>query len=705
MIDLNEKAKKAFSSKDFVSASKHYDEALGTLDAFATAALVKKAGDLLDTSQNNPSIISTASCLASFILRLKPFYFEAIETHVRAAKTCPRLLDTSKFLLKFYLSKDGTDEEAKRLLDSLVDEGSSEASAILSLTDVSYLEDADVLLTDEVAKLVGNILNNVALCQLKVGKFNAAASSACQALLFLSSPDARIKALFRIAHALAMGGHIESAESAIEAAESSGLKKAEVRILKENLNEGKGKHLWAKHLQTCLRDDKKQLDCSEFLSEKISIGVSTTKGLGIVANSPITKGDVLLVQQPVHFVPPTSATDCQDHINFSKHLLAKVLENPVDEAAIRLVAMKGSRPSKEELPTITTAFRHLPYLPFLYDQLQVTQLREEAKRIFGEMPIKVHEGSSTQESEGRKLASIISGVVQRLPRGQASSLAMTFEDRYKKTMTQSGGSGSELGQMGLWPIPTLMHHSDYPTASFGTLGGVGVVVAIRDMKPGDSVTLMMAGIQCLKDRQTLLKSMNASFNEGFDPDFPLTPAEVDLSTKLEDAFEKANQLKMDTVGLDPSEGIPYFDKAIDVCLGLLKPKSEALLTVDPLGVAALYFTLADCLGGKKDLSGMVKAYYMGVKAAHSAIVVNLDTLTRMTKMQKFIPMAKKLEQMQDQAEMVAKNNPSLKEEFAKIARIKEIGPSIETIQSYLEQHLHEGCKLVFATTDAYKLLC
>merc|ERR1719295_1137134 len=149
---------------------------------------------------------------------------------------------------------------------------------------------------------------------------------------------------------------------------------------------------------------------------------------------------------------------------------------------------------------------------------------------------------------------------------------------------------------------------------------------------------------------------------------------------------------MDTVGLDPGEARPVFEKAIDMCLGCIERNRSVLERADPLGLAALYFTLADCLGGKKELSGMVKAYFMGIRSAHSAIVVSLDTLTRMTKMQKFIPMAKQLEEIQDKAEMVAKNNPSLHEQFLKIGRVKEIGPSIGKIQDYLEENLTKGCE-------------
>ena len=53
---------------------------------------------------------------------------------------------------------------------------------------------------------------------------------------------------------------------------------------------------------------------------------------------------------------------------------------------------------------------------------------------------------------------------------------------------------------------------------------------------------------------------------------------------------------------------------------------------------------------------------------------------------------------------VAKNNPSLQEEFKKIARIKNIGPSIGKIQTYLEENLTRGCRIVFSTPDALAIL-
>ena len=42
---------------------------------------------------------------------------------------------------------------------------------------------------------------------------------------------------------------------------------------------------------------------------------------------------------------------------------------------------------------------------------------------------------------------------------------------------------------------------------------------------------------------------------------------------------------------------------------------------------------------------------------------SLDTLTRMTKMQKFIPAAKRLDDIQDQAEMVRDDSRSLKIQY------------------------------------------
>ena len=54
-----------------------------------------------------------------------------------------------------------------------------------------------VHLSADFATAVGNNLNNSSLCELKLKRFDAAAASAAQALLFLDKPDARAKAIFR----------------------------------------------------------------------------------------------------------------------------------------------------------------------------------------------------------------------------------------------------------------------------------------------------------------------------------------------------------------------------------------------------------------------------------------------------------------------------------------------------------------------------
>jgi hypothetical protein len=53
---------------------------------------------------------------------------------------------------------------------------------------------------------------------------------------------------------------------------------------------------------------------------------------------------------------------------------------------------------------------------------------------------------------------------------------------------------------------------------------------------------------------------------------------------------------------------------------------------------------------------------------------------------------------------VAKANPSLQEEFKKIKKFKDIGPSVATIREFLEDQLPVGCRLIFGTSDALSLL-
>jgi len=384
--------------------------------------------------------------------------------------------------------------------------------------------------------------------------------------------------------------------------------------------------------------------------------------------------------------------------------LTQVMKDAKNEVAVRIVSQRGQHVRDRQMPTIREAFRRLKtYLPFLRDQLPVTQIWEEVKnREKAEKPLKLYEGSTEYDAESKRLASLISEVVKKSTR-QSASLAINFDTRYKNTMTQTGGE-QELGQIGLWTIPSLLHHAERPNVFFGTMGGVALVTAIKDVEKGSLLTAMMGGIQCLPHRLRHLSSLGFSYLSDFDPDYPLTKEQAQIVSDASAAFQKADNLKMETVGLDPGDAKPLFDKAIDVCLNFINDHKEVLDSADPLGLAALYFTMADCLGGKKELSGMVKAYYMGIHAAHSAIVVNLDTLTRMTKMQKFLPMAKRLEEIQDQAEMVAKTNPSLQEQFAQIAKIKNIGPTIGKIQDFLEENLSSGCQLIFSTPEALKLL-
>jgi hypothetical protein len=53
-----------------------------------------------------------------------------------------------------------------------------------------------------------------------------------------------------------------------------------------------------------------------------------------------------------------------------------------------------------------------------------------------------------------------------------------------------------LAQLGLWIMPSLLHHADRPSTTVATLGGVAVVTAIRDVAPGEALTAMFSGIQC-----------------------------------------------------------------------------------------------------------------------------------------------------------------------------------------------------------------
>ena len=80
-------------------------------------------------------------------------------------------------------------------------------------------------------------------------------------------------------------------EEAAKAAEQQ-LKKAEVKVLRGMLAESRGKHDWTSILKECLKDEKKKLDLGEFLNYKLEIGISKTKGLGLVAKGGIIIGIV-----------------------------------------------------------------------------------------------------------------------------------------------------------------------------------------------------------------------------------------------------------------------------------------------------------------------------------------------------------------------------------------------------------------------------
>jgi len=735
LTQFNEDAKKSFLAQRFADALRLYDEGVQkTFDDHpqSLAALLQVASDSLNVGGDDPTMVDSnatnrAAVIAAFILRLKPFYFDAAQTYVAAMTRSDDAASTAtdagvkaaRVVLKHHLAKDGTDAEAKKLLDSLAEKaekrGDESSSSPASLPVREFLSPPDALpdIPADFATALGNALNNSALCELKLKRYEAAAASASHALLFLSAADARAKATFRHAQALlrcCCGDSdqriltAEEAEALTVAAERD-LKKAEVKVLRGILAEAKGGHDWASYLKECLKDDKKVVEPVEFLNSKIAVGNSKTKGLGLVAKDAIKKGEILCVQHAVHYVPPKAAVDSEQHLDFPKTLLSEVLKDARNEAALRVLGHKGQQVIDEaELPTIGEVFRRAPiHLPHLRDQLLATQIKDVTKKRGGnDLPLQTYQDSPAYEAESRRLASLVSDVVKKMSR-QSTSLALSFDVRYKKTMTQTGGD-PELGQLGLWPIPSLLHHAEFPNVTYGTMGGVAIVTAIRDIEPGTPLSAMMGGIQCLPERLRHLTSMGISFAENFDPDHPLTPTEATIVEESSAVFAKANDLKMDTVGMDPGEAKPVFEKAIDACLECIEKNRSILERADPLGLAALYFTMADCLGGKKELSGMVKAYFMGIQSAHSAIVVSLDTLTRMTKMQKFIPMAKKLEEIQDQAEMVAKNNPSLQEEFKKIARVKEIGPSVGKIQDYLEENLAKGCEMVFSTKDAFRLL-
>ena len=253
-----------------------------------------------------------AAVIAAFILRLKPFYFDAAQTYVAAMTRSDDAASTAtdvgvkaaRVVLKHHLAKDGTDAEAKKLLDSLAEKaekrGDESSSSPASLPVREFLSPPDALpdIPADFATALGNALNNSALCELKLKRYEAAAASASHALLFLSAADARAKATFRHAQALlrcCCGDSdqriltAEEAEALTVAAERD-LKKAEVKVLRGILAEAKGGHDWASYLKECLKDDKKVVEPVEFLNSKIAVGNSKTKGLGLVAKGEWRQG-------------------------------------------------------------------------------------------------------------------------------------------------------------------------------------------------------------------------------------------------------------------------------------------------------------------------------------------------------------------------------------------------------------------------------
>ena len=68
------------------------------------------------------------------------------------------------------------------------------------------------------------------------------------------------------------------------------------------------------------------------------------------------------------------------------------------------------------------------------------------------------------------------------------------------------GGEQELGQLGLWTIPSLLHHADFPNVTYGTMGGIAILTAIRDVEAGTPLSAMMAGIQCKKETKKKRKT-------------------------------------------------------------------------------------------------------------------------------------------------------------------------------------------------------
>ena len=57
-----------------------------------------------------------------------------------------------------------------------------------------------------------------------------------------------------------------------------------------------------------------------------------------------------------------------------------------------------------------------------------------------------------------------------------------------------------------------------------------------------------------------LSSLGVTYPGGCDPDHPLTPEAMELVNQAAAIFDEANNLKMDTVGLDSGEQKPIFEK-------------------------------------------------------------------------------------------------------------------------------------------------
>ena len=57
-----------------------------------------------------------------------------------------------------------------------------------------------------------------------------------------------------------------------------------------------------------------------------------------------------------------------------------------------------------------------------------------------------------------------------------------------------------------------------------------------------------------------LSSLGFSYLVDFDPDYPLTKEQALIVGKASATFEQADNFKMETIGLDPGDAKPKFDK-------------------------------------------------------------------------------------------------------------------------------------------------